>query len=486
MSGVTDTGFQIKRLNEILDELKTDAESAYGRRPADDGVLGVTLGSMAERLADLWEAAEGLYNGIDLDTAEGDSLNRLGRLIGVSRLSASSSTLEAVFTGNRSTVIPAGTVIEETINNEQFATNAALTLIETVSGFCTGITMSVTVQNNTLYSVTLDGVTSNYTSDADATLAEILAGLTAAIQANDVSSEYSVSDDGTNLTVDSTNHLNSFVASVSANLTIDKVSARITATAVNTGSIEVDTDTATSIVSAVPAGVDSVTNPAEADVGQDNESDSDYRDRLKVSIAFSGKGTEDALRAELANITGVTSASVFNNDSDNTVDGRPPHSFEAVVQHSNLDGIADTIGQTIWDNKPLGIESVGNISATAVDTTGANQTVYYTRPTNRDAWVQVDYTKFDEETFPVTGEDLIKQAVETYGDTLALGVDVIPQRFFTEIFNTVPGIESLEVRIVLVDEGDPDPGAGYSTSRIAVELDEISAFDTARVAVTEV
>ena len=58
---------------------------------------------------------------------------------------------------------------------------------------------------------------------------------------------------------------------------------------------------------------------------------------------------------------------LIENDSDLVVDSLPPHSFEVVVEAPDNDGMNQSIARTIWQNKPIGIPSYGDISVNIID-----------------------------------------------------------------------------------------------------------------------
>ena len=87
------------------------------------------------------------------------------------------------------------------------------------------VTLTPTVANNQAYTVTIDGVDYTYTSDADATAAEITAGLDTAIGAL---AGFTVTDNTGTLTIEVTTHGTAWSIAVTSNLT--KVDATPTET----------------------------------------------------------------------------------------------------------------------------------------------------------------------------------------------------------------------------------------------------------------
>jgi uncharacterized phage protein gp47/JayE len=225
------------------------------------------------------------------------------------------------------------------------------------------------------------------------------------------------------------------------------------------------------------AGWNTVTNPLDADPGRDRETNDAFRLRREQLLRISGAATKDAIRAAVLNILGVTQVIVFENDSDVTDGaGLPPHSFEVVVDG----GASAEIAQTIFDTKAAGIQTFGTSSDTAVDSQGISDTVFYSRPTRIDIYVDVTVT-IDSGLYPIDGDDQIKAAIVAAGDALEVGEDVIYNKFLCVPFE-IAGV--VDVTAMIIDITTIPPGTG--TANIAILPRELALFDTSRIAVTTV
>lgn len=111
-SGLDATGLEIKRLADLLTEMKDEARGRIGDAVQLDGknsAAGQLLELFAVQLAEVWELAQGLYDSFNRDTAEGTQLDNLCGLIGVVREPATSSFATLTITGTPATVVPQGT-----------------------------------------------------------------------------------------------------------------------------------------------------------------------------------------------------------------------------------------------------------------------------------------------------------------------------------------------------------------------------------------
>jgi uncharacterized phage protein gp47/JayE len=157
--------------------------------------------------------------------------------------------------------------------------------------------------------------------------------------------------------------------------------------------------------------------------------------------------------------------------------GRLAKSFEAVVEGGSDADVANKI----WLTKPAGIQTFGNTSFTITDSQGEQQVINFSRPTPIYIWVTVALTLYSEETFPPNGQDLVADSINTYGNNLGIGVDVLLQRVLAQIFN-VPGIASGAMQIAATN--GPGDSPLYGTADIPIQENEIAIFDLSRITVT--
>lgn len=136
MAGVTEQGFELKRLADIV----SDAEVALSA--IADPVTGDTLqpdfsGSdptmqvvlvPLDAVSVAWEAAQGAYNQFDPSKASPTALEGLVQLNGLTVLDASFSTVPLTLAGTPGALIPAGQIVADVNNRYRWATNAEVTL----------------------------------------------------------------------------------------------------------------------------------------------------------------------------------------------------------------------------------------------------------------------------------------------------------------------------------------------------------------------
>jgi len=479
MAGITSAGLTIKTLPEIISSLQSKLIARYGESfsISTNSPEGVIIGVLADELADSWQGVQGVYDAAFPKTSYSINLDNVCEKVKVERIGASSSTAPIEFTGDVGSIVPANTVVLVDNTNSRFITASTLTLVSTQ--FSDVLIEVSAVANSTAYEITINNTLVSITSGVSATASAILTSLKAAIDALSLGVTTALPT-STSLRINVTEPSSVFPLLVGARLAITSISNVVSASAEDTGVVKAPLNTLNTLFAPI-VGITSVTNPVAAIEGREQETDEELRVRRYESVQIIGAATEQAIVANVRNLEGVTAAFVISNRTFVTdVDGRPPKSFEVVVEG----GDEQVVAETIWRYHPAGIESTGSVTRTIVDEDGEDQTVKFSRPTIIYLRMEVDYTKYDEEAFALTGEDGIKQAALTYGNTLGIGKDVIPQRFFGTIFNSVQGIESLVIRIS--SSTDLMTWSAYTTSPISISRTQSTNFDLTRITVTEV
>jgi len=228
------------------------------------------------------------------------------------------------------------------------------------------------------------------------------------------------------------------------------------------------------VIETPQTGWNSVTNAADATLGTEVESDEDLRTRRETELRRAGAAAVDAIAADISAVDDVTNVTVFENTTDVTDgDGVPPHAIEAVV----LGGAANDIAQAIWDSVAGGIERHGGTSGTAVDDDGNNQTVEFTRPTEKRIHVIVEGTK--DADYPADGDTQIKNAIVAWGDALGTGTDVI-QSLMYALVTGISGVTDVTKLWISIDPVHP-PVAGVN---LTIGARELSTWDTTDIDVT--
>lgn len=480
MAGLSDTGFEIKRLADLKaeddalavqlfqdmvqpgDQVDTSASSAIGR------LIGLHIPS----LADLWEVAQQVYLAFDPNSATGIALDNLVAYGGLIRGEQTFSTAQALFTGDVGTLIDAGLTVRGTTTGQDFTVRSSVA-INATSASGIGV-QATTVADSTLYTITYIGATTtntiSYTSGVGATQASIQSGIQAVIQSSHPTLTSVILNNI--LYIDRIAVFDTVTFTASSNIGIVKARKVGSLTAVDAGPIEGEANTITSIQTP-KTGWDSITNPTAVVPGEDVETDEELRERFRQSKYIRATNILEALYSDLISLDNVVEVQIYENDTD-VVDanGVPAHSFLPII----LGGDPLDIAETIWENKPLGIRSYGNTTQTIYDSQGFPHEIGFERPNPVDIYIRMDLTT--NSNYPQNGDDLIRSNLASYFTSdFGIGDDVIYSRLYTPI-NSVPGhaVNSLEVST---------DGVTWTTTNIDVPFNGIATLESNNIVITK-
>jgi uncharacterized phage protein gp47/JayE len=475
--GLSELGFKKKTLEDIKAQIEEAIVDAFGAVNLEsDGVFGQLVGVFSVPIANLWQELENTYFSQYTATAEGVSLDNAVQLVGISRLEATNTRVLAALTGDQGTLIPAGTQVEVDETGDLFE-SVQDGIITRTNALVVEITVTL-VLLNTNYTVVVNGQPIIFNSGATPTADSIAFGLTGEI--NSTAQPVTATDLGGGVFEIRTdqNEL-PFSTVVSADLTVTSRTSPVLFEATVTGPIAVPAGTFTEIVTPV-AGWASVTNFDPSIQGRETETDIELRLRALESIRVVGAGSAEAIRARLRQqVQDVVNALVFEN-REPFVDafGRPPHSFEAVVV-----GGADTeIAEKIWEVKPAGIQTFGNVSVLITDSNDDQQEIRFSRPELVYIWANVEL-RILAGSFPADGVALVREAIAQFGnESFNVGQKVIYQQFFSAIYEVAGILEvELEFATSLVEAGPP---GAFSIGNVAISQVQAATFDVARINVT--
>lgn len=489
--GVNGNGFSRPRLVDIQTQINDALKSLFGANIdlSAGSVFSQLSGVFAEREDLVWQAMEDVYNSQYPDTAFGASLDNVGAISGIPRLGAlPSRALSVRLFGTAGTLVPAGTRFSVAGSpTTVFETDADVTLIAG-SDAQQRVTFSA-IPTAGQFKLNWNGQETDFLNWNDS-LATIQAAFRALSPfAAGVVVSGSLSPSG--LIFDfagvsgkqqwpamlvSANTLVSGGPAVTTAVTVlasGENQGEVNCTATEDGALVANAGTLTVIVTPV-GGLNSVWNVLDAVVGRLEESDNEYRARRAETLQVAGAGTLEAIRAKLLQVTGVTAVIGFENITDiPDPEGRPPHSFEMVVQG----GEDQTIADQIWVTKPAGIRSFGTETVQITDSQGQVHDIQFSRPTELPIYVEITVTINSQ--FPANGVAAVRQAIVDAGNALGIGREVIVIPYLISSIASIPGIEDAELLIGIA----PNPTL---SDNIPVAANQIAVFDSSRVDVVTV
>ena len=268
----------------------------------------------------------------------------------------------------------------------------------------------------------------------------------------------------------------SFDIFVSLDLDLDEIWTPVLTTAFNVGTFSIP-ENSINIIQTPIAGLNQANNYTQGQSGQEVETDDEARLRRKQSLNVTGAGTVPAIEARIfQQVSGVTSVKVVDNRLDvDDSEGRPPHSFESIVEG----GLDQDIADKIWEVGPAGIQTHGNITKQVNDSSGDIQLISFSRPTSLDITVELDFDANSEEVLPTDYEQAIKDAIVSFSiSEQEVGDDVTIQRYSTPIYSIsgVGVITRLEMK---------KPTGSLTPTLIVLLQSELAIFNQINITVTK-
>lgn len=444
--GLTDTGFVIKPFETIVEDLEAASRTAFALSGNfSTGFLGKLLRVVAEPASEVWDLAQAINAGQDPDGATATLLDAVGALSGTIRLAAQPSLVTLTLTGTPTTVVASGSRVKTLSTGKVFATLA-----------------SATITAATAWAITTPYVVGDIRKNASRIYVCITAGTSAG------------SGGPTTTSADITDNTAHWRYCGEGTGTID-----VGAASADTGAVIALSGDLT-VIDTTISGWSSVINLLDADLGRDIETDPDFRARRELELAQAGASTTDAIRADLLQLAGVISVTVFENQTDLTDgDGMTPHSVEALVRLP----VGAANDQLVWDqlrkSVAAGIVTLGTSSGTSTDDEGTVHTIKYSRPSEQAIYVDVTYT-YDAVTFPADGESQIKAAIIAYGDAQKCGVNAVASRVGAQAFAVagvldIPRSGSLGGCLISLT------ASPTLDTTIAISLRQLATYDTSRI-----
>ena len=440
--GLTPNGPNIKRLEDILDELHDGLSERWGvnTKQNPQSLINHLLTNFADAIAELWEYGENIYYSQYPSTAEGTSLDNAAQFGGSTRETAARSYYPIHCTGIDGTVLEAGTKISSTTNPTTYLSLFDDKVI-TRSSFNKAAIKVASAGANRVYTVAINGDLYSINS-ADSSEANILNALASAI--TDTNFTVSVDTDTNTLNIEAVDVTASHVLTLSETLTTESVTSILNFGTDETGDICLPSGVITNIVKA-EAGLMSVVNLCAYIAGRDEESDTEFRQSYIDKIFNRSDSMLESIRSSiLNNVQGVKSVAAYENSRNVEDDnGRPPHSIEIVVDG----GDSNEIAKQILDKKAGGIATYGDTTVTLTGAYDEDIDINFSRPETVYVWFKVTVSFLANAVAPANYADLIKDEILSQVDTIDAGVDVIPQQFMSEIYRACDGVSYIDISL---------------------------------------
>lgn len=223
----------------------------------------------------------------------------------------------------------------------------------------------------------------------------------------------------------------------------------------------------------------SITNLQEVTGGREQESDEELRSRLMKLGATTGSGTTNATLSDILSLPGVRAANIIVNNTDEPVNGQPPHSNHAYV----LGGVGEQIAQKLFENY-VGLRYVGSNEYVVKDIGGNPHTVAYTPAVATNIFAKVDLVTNSK--FPANGVELVKDTiVKAIGGlatdgTVYAGLNMADDVIYTKILAAIMGVSGVEDATLSIGTSANPTGK----VNIPLNLGEVAQTSVSNIVVT--
>ena len=270
--------------------------------------------------------------------------------------------------------------------------------------------------------------------------------------------------------------------------------------AVESGSVPAQYGTITTIVTSVP-GLESVVNNASASMGAEQESDQEFRNRIKASLNINSMSVLSAIKSAVADVGGVNQVIAYENTTVtdsvlNTVFKIPAHGVGIIVDYTETDPesqpVAYAIAEAIYKKKTLGSGYIDKETAEGEqylvpisytdENDGQEHEVVFAKPIPTSVKVSISVNKKD-----YAGDDLegdIKAAIANFlsgdnpeVDRVEIGGTLSPFEIASAISSEIPDIFINAVTIGKVGSSESTDVIGLGEAeKLVIEPTNIRVF----------
>lgn len=222
-------------------------------------------------------------------------------------------------------------------------------------------------------------------------------------------------------------------------------------------------------IKTVIVGLNSATTFTSAEVGQDEETDVELRQRLFLSHSQNATNSAAAIRAKLNSLPDVERAVVLENTS-NAIDSRgvQGHSINVVV----VGGDDKKIAAVIYENKGAGAGMQGDVSVN-LKTNDGTRLIKFDRALPVDVHIKVVLVR-NEDFTRIDSDQLKKELAALRFD---IGQDVALSRLYTPI-NKIEGFWVRELKI-------GRSAGGVTAANLPMTMREIARILEANIVIVE-
>lgn len=460
MAGFTTSGYQRDTLQALVEEERQKLQTIFGLTiniDDEESVFYQIATNNAERRFQNQQTIEEIISNLSIAGAEGIYLDNILNKV-VTRLSPTQGTVDAYIEYGvtpLSQAIPVTTLIN-TKDGRKYYPIEELLLYDHVVAFSISRTDLKTNGNGAVYtfnatkadgtsaaplSITVSNINDN--TELDSELANIRTWFVSTVGVP--SNRASTSNGATKIGYDSLGNIVGFgwESEFSVTGNIGTKNSLIPARHEKAGYYPINPNT---VSSSSPSftGYVRASNPYAGTSGTDTESDAEYivrhREIALDPIDTTREGVVRALQA-----AGLTKVAVQSIPASVTAPythalGFTVYPSPSLIIFTSGSPSEGTIGETIYNSIPAGVDTSGDESESITPTASGGQViaVRWTEATNVNYDFRVNYTALTGGSFSSTEQTLIKQAITDVLDTIEIGGTVYTTQLDTAILKALP------------------------------------------------
>lgn len=227
-------------------------------------------------------------------------------------------------------------------------------------------------------------------------------------------------------------------------------------------------------------GWNSVSQPTDAEVGDDPETNEELRDKRVTELAAQGSSTSGAVGGKVSRAFPgqIESLTVFENETDETDEnGVPPHALEVLIYDGAVPSVDDDeLAEVIYTAKSAGINTFGNENGTVIATVAGvevEKPVYFSRATLLETYLIVTLTK----SKGYVGDDAVREFLAEQGNKRHGPGDDVVALVMKSLPLTLDGVYDV-TNLKLGFAASPT-----NEANLTVGVREIARFDTSRITI---
>lgn len=477
--GITPNGFVKKRLPEIRADIISVMTAKYSAIAGKaivietnaKSITGPMIDTFAEREAALWDRMEAQYLAMYPQTAEGVSLDNSLGFTGNKRLVPVKTKVFALLRGPVGTVVKKGAAATSNHDQQNYTLDADVIISNTAAA---AFRIEVgAIAGGATYTVTVGAQTLNYVAPSGVTSTAILTAITTFLQSAGL------------VTTQTVGYIDAYIdgrsvtnVSVSANLNLGNVESPGVYVANNAGPYVVDAGE----LNATYPGVDGIRNLLPGVVGRAIETDNEVRNNYDLGPFRLGRGTVDAIRANLArNVPAITDLVIVENEGSTTdANGIPAGGIEVIV----AGGDAQEIRNEIQRVKGASTTAYGLSAGTAKDSEGTSHPIGITRPVPLYIWVQAKITLKDNSSVSASAFSNMQAGMVEVGAKYGIGDEVVTQQLTVPVLEETNAVKSVDLKVYATTNAAYVPvTSDFTSENILPTQRQRPLFSTGRIQV---